>query len=153
MSDNLSQAHSKYIVLFVVILMSNWQNGSVVIDVTRFRRANKSCTSIHDSSLCLRALLYSPVINSSFLLRRCFSVFCSFHTLCCYFFFHLHCFVSHQNKITFLLQPLLFLHVCLSINVPKAITHLCEKQGLTLSYFFKLSLSWSEVMSVAPLLI
>lgn len=129
MSDNLSQAHSKYIVLFVVILMSNWQNGSVVIDVTRFRRANKSWTSIHDSSLCLRALLYSPVINSSFLLRRRFSVFCSFHTLCCYFF-HLHCFVSHQNKITFLLQPLLFLHVCLSINVPKAITHLCEKQGL-----------------------
>lgn len=87
MSDNLSQAHSKYIVLFVVILMSNWQNGSVVIDVTRFRRANKSFTSIHDSSLCLRALLYSPVINSSFLLRRRFSVFCSFHTLCCYFFF------------------------------------------------------------------
>lgn len=101
MSDNLSQAHSKYIVLFVVILMSNWQNGSVVIDVTRFRRANKSCTSIHDSSLCLRALLYSPVINSSFLLRRRFSVFCSFHTLCCYFFsLALFCFPPKQDNIS-----------------------------------------------------
>lgn len=28
--DSLSQAHSKYIVLFVLVLIANWQNGRVV---------------------------------------------------------------------------------------------------------------------------
>lgn len=34
---SLSQAHSKYIVLFVLILMAIWQHDGVVIDVTHFR--------------------------------------------------------------------------------------------------------------------